>query len=73
MKVILELTQSKTGAYRLEQKNHGELGMDDRLFDIDDVQTFFEDQLGYLRDNPDLVFSDHRDNVEIFLFGDGLS
>jgi hypothetical protein len=49
----------------LDEKHHGELGMDDRLFNVDDVQTSLEEKLRHLRDNPNLVLSDHRDDIEI--------
>ncbi len=55
----------KTRMKWLEEKNHGELGVDDRLLNVDDVQSLFREELGDLRDNPDFVFSNHRDDIEI--------
>jgi hypothetical protein len=51
---------------RLDEEDHGELGMDDRLLDVDDVQASLEEKLRHLRDNSNLILSDHRDDIEIF-------
>jgi hypothetical protein len=49
----------------LDEKHHGELGMNDRLLNIDNIQTLFEKQLCHLRNNTDLIFSNHRDDIKI--------
>jgi hypothetical protein len=49
----------------LNEEDHGELGMDDRLLNVDDVQTLLIDKLCHFRDNPNLILSDHRDDIEI--------
>jgi hypothetical protein len=47
------------GLERLDEEDHGELGVNDRLFNIDDVQPLLKEQLGHFRNNTDLIFSDH--------------
>jgi hypothetical protein len=56
----------------LDKKDHGELGMNDRLLNIDDVQVLFKEQLGHFRNDPNLIFSNHRDDIKIFLFEGGV-
>ncbi len=48
VKVASESAQLKPRPDGLEKKNHGELRMDDRLFDIDDVQSFLKKKAGHL-------------------------
>jgi hypothetical protein len=43
----------------LDEKHHGELGMNDRLLNIYDIQTSLKKQLGNFRDNPNLIFANH--------------
>jgi hypothetical protein len=49
----------------LDEEHHGELGMDDRLLNIHDVQALFKEQSGHFRDDTNLIFSDHRDDIRI--------
>jgi len=58
----------KTGLEWSDEEHHGELGMDDRLLNIHDVQPLLKEQLGHFRDNTNLIFSDHRDNVRVSFF-----
>jgi hypothetical protein len=53
----------------LDEKDHCELGMNHRLFNVDDVKPFLKEKLGYFRDDPNPIFSNHRDDIEIFFFG----
>jgi hypothetical protein len=48
VKVSLESAQLKPRPDGLEEKNHSELRMDDRLFNIDDVQSFLKEKAGHL-------------------------
>jgi hypothetical protein len=48
LKLASESAQLKPRPDGLEEKNHGELRMDDRLFDIDDVQSFLKEKAGHL-------------------------
>jgi hypothetical protein len=50
----------------LDEKDHGELGMNDRLLNIHDVQVLFKEELSHFRNDPNLIFSDHRDDIKIF-------
>jgi hypothetical protein len=59
------LTGLETGPEWLDEEYHGELGMDDRLLNIYDVQALFKEHLGHFRDNPNLIFSNHRDDIKI--------
>jgi hypothetical protein len=43
----------------LDEENHRELGMDNRLFNVYDVQSFFKEELSDLRDNPNPILPDH--------------
>jgi hypothetical protein len=49
----------------LDEKHHGKLGMNDRLLNVNDVQPSPEEKLGHFRDDPNLILSDHRDDIEI--------
>jgi hypothetical protein len=51
----------------LDEKDHGELGMNDRLFNIDDVQSLLKEQPGDFRNNPNLILSDYRDDIKVLL------
>jgi hypothetical protein len=55
----------ETGPEWLDEEYHSELGMNDRLLDIHDVQALFEEKLSHFRDNPYLIFSDYRDDIKI--------
>jgi len=55
----------------LDEEYHGELRVNDRLLNIHDVQALFQQKLGHLRDNPDLIFPDHRDDIRIFTLRKG--
>jgi len=54
---------------RLDEKDHRELGMNDRLFNVDNVKLFLKEKLGHFRDDPNPIFPNHRNDVEIFIFG----
>jgi hypothetical protein len=43
----------------LDEEDHGELGMNDRLLNIDDVQPLLKEQPGDFRNYPNLILSDH--------------
>jgi hypothetical protein len=48
LKLLSDYIQPELTPNRLEEENHGELGMNDRLFDIDDVQSSFKKKAGHL-------------------------
>jgi hypothetical protein len=43
----------------LDEKHHGELGMNDRLLNIHDIQILLKEQLGNFRDNSDLILPNY--------------
>jgi hypothetical protein len=47
VKIASESAQLESRPDGLEEKNHGELRMDDRLFNIDDVQSFLKEKAGH--------------------------
>jgi hypothetical protein len=51
----------------LDQEDHGELGVNDRLLDINNIESLFEKKLRHLRDDSNSILSDHRDNIKILL------
>ena len=51
----------------MDEKDHGELGMNDRLLNIYDIQTLLKEQLGNFRDNSNLILSNHGNDKKVFL------
>jgi hypothetical protein len=47
LKLLSDYIQPELTPNRLEEENHGELGMDYRLFNVNDVQPFFKEKLGH--------------------------
>jgi hypothetical protein len=47
LKLLSDHIQPKLTPKRLEEQNHGELGMNNRLLNINDVHSFSKEKLGY--------------------------
>ena len=65
IEICSQLIRLEMGLERLDEEDHGELGVNDRLLNIDDVQSLLKEQLCHFRDNTDLILSDHRDDIRI--------
>jgi hypothetical protein len=48
LKLLSDYIQPELTPNRLEEKNHGELGMDYRLFNIDNIHSSFKKKAGHL-------------------------
>jgi hypothetical protein len=47
LKLLSDCIQPELTPKRLEEENHGELGMNDRLFNVNDIQPFSKEKLGH--------------------------
>jgi hypothetical protein len=62
-----QLARSVKRAQWPNKKDHGELGVNNRLFNVDKGIPFFKNKLGDLGHNPDPILSNDRDDMQPFI------